>query len=528
MPSLRDTVAQVEAEWNEGNRDSESDDSDHDDGSDASDAPRKMLPVTPLATAQVAVRGGGPLYVLLIHGTWSSTGWILDAMIGRQLPPEITRGVSKHDQDVNTARVMHAWQDATVHRRNFAHGEDADAIASCQRSVASGEYHAIVLVDLSARDVLPTVEAHLGGLLSAFAHAGGSVAVTSSEGLLLPPTLARLFGTAWEPGAYYRAAWEPNRQNVTRHMHGPGLEPVAPLRAKACCLNGVPPHERLFGAPRGKRPAASIGQRVVCPDSTDTADSTGNTSDDAEEPQDVCVAVHSHGAGRVAFFGDAFCTAPTVELLAAFCRATPCARAGAQPTPHRPSARAAGALQPGRRIVVHGLVARPEHNAKGGTVLRAQGTERWQVRLDDAEGTELALKPTNLALVTEGSEGEGEGEGEGKGDEGGGDESGGGKGGGGEGHGGRSRRVHLPQSTYSPVRVLWAMALGQPPDGRGDVFPVPWMNFVAVTGSSIALGFLVSGLAYTAMAAWMGALQPDDADLTGPDAEWTPDGARFS
>lgn len=48
----------------------------------------------------------------------------------------------------------------------------------------------------------------------------------------------------------------------------------------------------------------------------------------------------------------------------------------------------------GSQVAVKGLVAKPEHNGKVGTVLGAQGAERVQVRL--ADGAELALKPTNL------------------------------------------------------------------------------------------------------------------------------------
>ena len=148
MPSLRDVVAQVEAEWEQEPHEASSDSDDS--GEDP--APPKVLPVTELATAPVAVKRGAPLSVLLIHGLYSSTGWFVDAIVGRPLPPEISAGVARREQDANRASVLHAWHGAELQRRNFAHGEDADAIASCQRALASGSFHAVVLADVSARE----------------------------------------------------------------------------------------------------------------------------------------------------------------------------------------------------------------------------------------------------------------------------------------------------------------------------------------------------------------------------------------
>ena len=485
MPtSLRDVVAEVEAEWNDTRSDSE-DDSDSDDDV-ADNVPAVKHPVTPLATAPVTVRKGGPLSVLLIHGMWSSTNWFLDAMLGRPLPPEIARGVSKEDQEIASARSKHAWLDAKVDQRNFAHGEDEDAIISCQTAIASGEYHAIILVDLSARDILPAVEAHLGALLTAFAHGGGSVAVTTCEGLLLPPTLTRLFGTAWQPGAYYRTAWEPVARNVARHLRVPTLDVSTPMRAKACCMSAVPAAERLYTSSRARRPAASLGQRVVCPDSTDTAESTCmETSDDADEAaQDVAVAVHAHGGGRLLYCGDAFCSPASVEVLASFCRATP--------TLDEPPGDGGGArarvVEPGSRVLVRGLASKPQLNGFVGTVLGRQGSGRWQVRLEDASHTEIALRPANLELAPPPAAAVAEETARGR--------------------AGDAEPVtpKLPHMTYSPIRILLGVLAGVPPDGRGEVFPKPWMNFAAVTIASITLGLMLSALVLAAFTA----LQPED------------------
>jgi hypothetical protein len=136
MPSLRDTVAQVEAEWNNGG----ACDSSSDDGSDDSDEDRPtkpMLPVTELATAPAIARcDNGPLSVLLIHGLWSTTGWFFDAIVGRQLPSDLAACVPRKEQDENRARALAAWREADVEHRSFAHGEDADQIAACQTALA--------------------------------------------------------------------------------------------------------------------------------------------------------------------------------------------------------------------------------------------------------------------------------------------------------------------------------------------------------------------------------------------------------
>jgi len=187
--------------------------------------------------------------------------------------------------------------------------------------------------------------------------------------------LAKLFGTTWRPGAYYRAVWEPSPSAAGRHLAGPSYDPAAPLRAKACCLTAVPAAERLYGVAQSRRPAPSAAQRVVRIDTTDTAtsDDLGVTSDEADEPRDVAIAVKAVGAGRVGFFGDAFCTPHTVGLLASFCRAT--------------GTLSKLSLVPGATVRIDGLRAKPEHNGQRGTVLRRQGDERWQV-------TRLAPRPT--------------------------------------------------------------------------------------------------------------------------------------
>ena len=479
MPSLRETVAEVEAQWIASDNDSSDGDGDESSGEDTVPV---VLPVTSLASAAASVRQGGPLSVLLVHGLWSSTGWFLEALIGNKLPADLSAGITKEHAEENRARALAAWREIEVTRRNFVRGESAEAIESCQHAIASGDFHAIVLVDLSARELFASVEAHLGPLLQSFARAGGSVVFTSCEGLLLPPTLERLFGTSWRPGAYYRTRWQPVAANAASAFEGP--EAIAPVSAKACCLTAVPHSEQLYSAPRSKRPAAGVGQRVACPDSTtDTADSVEYTSDEADHTTDVAVAMHPYGGGRVVFFGDAFCTGATVTLITSLCRAGAdlCLKAS-------PSLRRSAHLKPGAAIKVVGLIGKPQHNGASGTVLGKQGAERWQVRLEDAAATQIALKPANLLLVGASANNSGDGGGGDGGDNGGG--SGGGDGGGRDRGGSRS----VPPATYSPIRILLAMMSGRAPDGRGEVFREPWMNRAV---QSVA-GILVLVVALTA------------------------------
>ena len=148
MPTLRETVAEVEAQWDK----SDSSGNDSSDGDDSSEElkPKAMpVPVNSLASATASVRRGGPLSVLLIHGLWSSTGWFLDALIGNQLPADLSAGISREHAEESRARALAAWREVEMVRRNFMRGEDAEAIESCQHAIASGDFHAVVLVDLS-------------------------------------------------------------------------------------------------------------------------------------------------------------------------------------------------------------------------------------------------------------------------------------------------------------------------------------------------------------------------------------------
>ena len=460
MPSLRETVAQVEAQWVASDHSADSSDDSSDESSE--DITPVLLPVTNLASKTASVRVGGPLSVLLIHGLFSSTNWFLDALVGHKLPADLSVGIPKDQAEENRARALFAWRTVEVSRRNFVRGEDAEAIESCQQAIASGDFHAVVLVDLSARELFASVEAHLGPLLKSFASLGGSVVFTSCEGLLLPPTLERLFGTAWKPGAYYRTRWQPVASNAALAFEGP--EPIAPISAKACCLVAVPSDEQLFNSPRNKRPASSVGQRVVCVDTTDTAESVEYTSDEADHTSDVAVARHKYGKGSVSFFGDAFCSGATVTLIVALCRA------GAEPLLKAPG------LAPGAAVKVVCLVGKPQHNGVSGTVLGRQGAERWQVRLDDESGTQLALKRANLELVQDPSARGGDG-------------ADGGDGGDGSDRGGNRA---MPPVTYSPIRLLLAMMSGRAPSARGELFSEPWMNRMAYSVGACILVLIIA------------------------------------
>ncbi|KAL1523060.1 hypothetical protein AB1Y20_018020 [Prymnesium parvum] len=187
-----------------------------------------------------------------------------------------------------SARIRRAWEGAQITRVRWVDAPRQEA--ACRAEIDSGKYDAVVVVDLACEHA--KFEAAFGASLAAFVRAGGRVAFPSSEGMMLQPTLRRLFGTAWEPSGYYRSSWcvaEENRAHVAATF---GEGNLAAFSAKATSVRNVPPHERCFGVSRPAEGAADY---------------------------DVCVATHQcAGGGWVGFFGDVNCEARTALLVAAF------------------------------------------------------------------------------------------------------------------------------------------------------------------------------------------------------------------
>ena len=89
--------------------------------------------------------------------------------------------------------------DMKVIRAKYSRETDTYTNAEEVKSeIMSGKYGAVVVCDLSAHPTAHRwLQIHLGKELKAFVRCGGLVAFPTSEGLLLQPTLNKLFGTTW-------------------------------------------------------------------------------------------------------------------------------------------------------------------------------------------------------------------------------------------------------------------------------------------------------------------------------------------
>ena len=287
------------------------------------------------------------------------------------------------------------------------------AMEACCVEIASGLYHAVVVVDLAQDHRL--FESELGTALQTFVGAGGALAFPTSEGLNLVSTMARLFETAWVGSSYYRTQWsaaEENRENI-QSTFGDRLSSSA-FSAKACSLRKVPPHERCFGVNEKSRTQSLVpfmtGQVVSKPAEPDA-------------DYDVCVATHRFGEGTVAFFGDVNCEGRTAELVAAFIGSTSkefpvnawrvqpgaagsSARAGQGTARQQPPAAqcADGSLlNPGTRVEVHGLQSSPHLNGRSAHVLHLdKASGRFAVELEltkKGENHSFKAKEANLKVL---------------------------------------------------------------------------------------------------------------------------------
>lgn len=272
------------------------------------------------------------------------------------------------------------------------------------------------------------------------------MAMLTSEGLTVQPTLKRLFDTSWVGSSYYRTDWQCISDNLPLTGCAPS-EVGNSFSAKACSVRAVPREERLFATTVDSRTQSHVpmmaGQPVACRDNNkeskdiavtciqcdNTIQCTGvsgqsianfDTPVDSEpfgnwlldavlpyidlkpgqrllllnsdgnivlelqdEDPDVCIATHRYGDGTIAYFGDVNSEIETMKFVVGFCRKSK--------------------LVPfsiGSRFVVRGLKSKPETNGKIGEVVGYQGA-RIQVRLDDGEQTEMALNQANLEGISD-------------------------------------------------------------------------------------------------------------------------------
>ena len=250
--------------------------------------------------------------VLFIEG-FCPVDWMADQLSGSPKAP----------RPQSSASARQAWAFAEITRVEcFAVDAsnvlrpDADALDRCRQEIASGVYHAIVVVDLG--NELPRFEQELGPMLAGFAKAGGAVAFPTSDGLQASTSLKNVFGTEWEGSGYYRTNWdvaEENRAHV-ESVFGSG---VAGFSAKACSLKKVPAHERCWGVTEDSRTQSNVPFMAGNDVSKEgEPDSITAAAERLALDYDVCVATHQIGSGWILYAGDVNCEPHTVKLVASF------------------------------------------------------------------------------------------------------------------------------------------------------------------------------------------------------------------
>lgn len=248
--------------------------------------------------------------VLAMRG-FSVSDFMPDALMGKRIACVGRAG---------DPRAASAWRGIDVEWVDFEYGESQAAIDLCKERVSCGQFKAIVVVDLSdvgdPDSAGQLFEDHVGPVLQTFVREGGVVAFPTCEGLMLQPTLNRLFQTGWEQGGYYRTTWEPCASGNPAAFFGNELASES-FSAKACSIRKVPPHERMFGT----APDSVTQSHVFCMSNQpvgqrDDPESVVEGVDGGDRA--VSVAIHAYGAGSIAYFGDVNCEGSTAQLVAAY------------------------------------------------------------------------------------------------------------------------------------------------------------------------------------------------------------------
>lgn len=264
---------------------------------------------------------------------------------------------------------------------------DAYGVKLCQDEIRSGKYHAIVVMDYSCPDLIAKFERAFGKLLKNFAHAGGLVAVPSSEGLI-SSTLRKYFDVEWEHNSYYRTTWGPcledNESNIYRNF-GSGFlsrRVIKEYSAKAVTLR-VPKHERCFGVTTSSRTQSLVP----------FMSGKDKSKQPGDENYDVVVAVHDFGKGVVAYFGDVNAEEQTIDLVAAFVQSR---------SPKLPIQSTIDSALPGDKVLFQGLKSAADLNGTEGKLLKfIESEQRWSVICFGEPAKKVTAKPENLQMQFE-------------------------------------------------------------------------------------------------------------------------------
>ena len=351
-------------------------------------------------------------------------------------------GIGEYESLEECRSIQAAWYG--MHRSLFyiAYGHP-NVVDACCRAIESSNHHAIVIADRERSG--GKIEKFLGKSLQSFVRRGGRLVFLSSDGQALQDSLQRLFNTCWLPSSYHRTDFQCVRDNLS--WTGCTLSDVCDeFSAKACAVRAVPLHERIYTTTTESRTQShvpffaghltssrhlncqwndivvtcvQVGNSMLCTRMSGEeiakleipleSEPYGNwliatvlhyivlepghrlvlvdseaqvVSQTKHEDCDVCIAAHKYGDGVVAYVGDVNMEIESCMFVLAFCRNS--------------------ALVPfsiGRKLVVRGLRAKPEHNGKVVEVVGYQ-VDRIQVRLMGQYKTEMALKRENLEQIS--------------------------------------------------------------------------------------------------------------------------------
>jgi hypothetical protein len=222
-----------------------------------------------------------------------------------------------------------AWRGTCLKRIN-CFPDDADDVSAaavdvCRAELASGFYHAAVVVNLSegrdeGEDFL--FVKHLGESVRQFVEGGGAVAFPMTESDMSVDALQKLFGVTWKLNSYYRTTWAAvpeNRQHIATTFGETHAE--VSFSVKASSLKNVPRNDRCFAVTSNSRTQSMVphmaGRDVSRPGEPDSVTASGGA---LEDDFDVAVATHKYGAGQIAYFGDVNTEEATALLIIGFVR----------------------------------------------------------------------------------------------------------------------------------------------------------------------------------------------------------------
>ena len=211
-------------------------------------------------------------------------------------------GLDGHSKSSEGQRARDAWSSLKFQRANLRYCEQPDVLSQARMDIITGNFHAIVVCDLS--DEFQKFVQGVGDLLKVFAKNGGVVAFVSTKGQMVIPVIQHLFDVPWKKSRS-GFAWQTftpsegadNSKERRAQLFSPHDNKT--FTCKGWTAGDVPPEECYFEAVDindGKGPDKENGGSGCCG-----------------------VAVRPYGDGSVAYFGDCACKVDTCELIAALC-----------------------------------------------------------------------------------------------------------------------------------------------------------------------------------------------------------------